>query len=299
MENKEIICLKCKSENIKKAGLRRTLNRGLIQRYQCKNCGKRFVLDEGFFRMRNNPQKITLCLDLFYRGISTRKIQEHLQAFYPHNSSNVSIYSWVVKYARIISKFTDNLKLQIGEEVQIDEMEYKTKGKQSFFIDCMDTKTRFIVASNYLKSRGQKGIKQILNSVKQKTENQVKVCTTDGYCGYENIVSKTWGYNLKMNKYNVIHNRVNARKGEGFNYPIERTHNNIRARTKTFRGFHGRINSTNAIMKGLEIYLNFIRKHLAIGCCPYELAIPNLKLGINKWLDLIKLSKSNYYLDTT
>ena len=56
--------------------------------------------------------------------------------------------------------------------------------------------------------------------------------------------------------------------------------------------FHGNIKSANAIMKGLEIYLNFIRKHLAIGCCPYELAIPELKLGINKWLDLIKLATS-------
>jgi transposase-like protein len=132
-----------------------------------------------------------------------------------------------------------------------------------------------------------------LNSVKNKTENQVKICTTDGYCGYENVVSKTFSYNLKLNRYNVVHNRVNARKGEGFNYPIKRTHNNIRTRTKTFRGFHGNINSANAIMKGLEIYLNFIRKHLAIDCCPYELAIPELKLGTNKWLDLIKLSNIN------
>jgi len=293
----KIICSECKKENIIKWTKRKTQNRGFIQRYKCKDCGKTFTLDDGFFRMRNTPQKITLCLDLFYRGVSARKVQEHLQAFYPHNSSWVSIYSWVVKYAKKIGKFTDKLKLNVGSEMQVDEVEYqrrkssKSKGiEQNWFIDSMDTETRFIVASNYLKSRGQKGIKQILNSVKQKTENQVKICTTDGYCGYQNIVSKAWGYNLKMNKYNVVHNRVNARKGEGFNYPIERTHNNIRARTKTFRGFHGRINSANAIMKGLEIYLNFIREHLAIGCCPYELAIPNLKLGINKWLDLIKLA---------
>ncbi len=43
-------------------------------------------------------------------------------------------------------------------------------------------------------------------------------------------------------------------------------------------------------MKGMEIYYNFITKHQAINCCPYELAT-DLKLGVNKWLDLIKLSK--------
>jgi len=67
-------------------------------------------------------------------------------------------------------------------------------------------------------------------------------------------------------------------------------HNSIRARTKTFRGFHGSVESANAIMKGFEIYYNFITKHQAIGYCPYKLAIPSLKLGINKWLELIYLS---------
>ena len=51
------------------------------------------------------------------------------------------------------------------------------------------------------------------------------------------------------------------------------------------RGFHGCIESAYAIMKGLEIYYNLIRKHQGIGCCPYELAIPQLELGKNKWLD--------------
>ena len=81
----------------------------------------------------------------------------------------------------------------------------------------------------------------------------------------------------------------------GFNYPIERLHNTIRERTKTMRGFHGCIESAYAIMKGLEINYNFNRKHLALkGKRPYELAIPNLKLGNNKWLSLIRLSSKNW-----
>ena len=81
-----------------------------------------------------------------------------------------------------------------------------------------------------------------------------------------------------------------ASKGEGFDIWIERLHNTIRQRTKTFRGFHGSLDSAKAIMKGLEIYYNFITKHQAIEKCPYELALPKLELRINKWLDLIKLS---------
>ena len=75
------ICPNCKSENVIKWTKRKTQNRGLIQRYKCKNCGKYFTKDDGFFRMRNNPQKITCALDLFYRGVSTRKVQKHFLIF--------------------------------------------------------------------------------------------------------------------------------------------------------------------------------------------------------------------------
>ena len=123
MNNKvynKINCENCKSNNTKKDGLRQTENRGKIQRYACKECGYRFTLDDGFFRMRNNPIKITQSIDLFYRGVSTRKVQEHLGVFYPHNASNVSVYNWVVKYAKMISKYTNKLKANVCEEVQVD-----------------------------------------------------------------------------------------------------------------------------------------------------------------------------------
>ncbi|MBL7147936.1 MAG: IS1/IS6 family transposase [Nanoarchaeota archaeon] len=297
---KNICCPKCKSNNLKKDGKRKTDYRGLIQRYKCKDCLYRFVEDNGFYRMRNSPQKITLCLDLFFRGISTRKIQEHLQVFYPKNASWVSIYFWIIKYPMIISKFTDSLNLKVGQEVQIDEIEYHRRKShkrklgvdKNWFIDSIDTTTKFMVTSEYEKSREKENLKRILKSIKNKTENQVKIITTDGLTAYTNVVKKTFGYNNKKGKYNIKHNVVNASQGEGFNHPIERLHNSIRHRTKTFRGFHGSIESAKAIMKGIEIYYNFITKHQTINCCPYELSIPNLQLGINKWLDLIRLSSS-------
>jgi len=112
-------CIYCNSNKTKKRGFRQTENRGKIQRYFCNECKKAFVIDDGFFRMRNHPNKITCALDLFYRGVSTRKVQEHFKAFLPHNSSNVSVYNWVVKYSNMISGFTDKLKINGGSEVNL------------------------------------------------------------------------------------------------------------------------------------------------------------------------------------
>lgn len=294
MKNK-IICPECKKENIKKDGKRKTENRGLIQRYKCKECFHRFILDDGFKRMRNEPQKITCAIDLFYRGVSTRKIQEHFKAFYPHNSSHKSIYKWVVKYSKVISRFTDSLKLNTGQELQVDEVEYKRrknhkkKGiEHNWFIDSIDTTTRFMLGE-YVKSRSIKKVKSFLSEIKNKTNN-IKTITTDGFLLYRSITLKTFGYNQKAQKYNINHNIVNASEGEGFNHPIERLHNSIRARTKTFRGFHGSLESAKAIMKGLSIYYNFITKHQAINKCPYELATDLELKENNRWWELIKIA---------
>jgi len=255
----KICCPKCKSKNFKKNGKRKTENRGLIQRYQCKECSYRFTYDDGFFRMRNHPNKITCAIDLFYKGVSTRKIQSHFKAFYPHNSSNKTIYLWVIKYSSMISKFTDKLKLQVGKEIQVDEMEHhrrfshKTKKKvvKDWFIDSIDCETRFMVASKYAKKREQIELKEVLGRVRTKTKGYVTTITTDGYMAYERVIKRTFGY-----------------------------------------GFHGCIESAQAIMKGYEIFYNFVRVHQSINCCPYELAIPYLKLeNDNKWLELFGLSK--------
>ncbi len=295
---KKLCCPNCESKKVIKWTKRKTENRGLIQRYKCKDCDKTFTINDGFFRMRNHPKKITCALDLFYRGVSTRKVQEHFKAFYPHNSDHTSILRWLRKYSIMISKFTDNLYLNIGKEIQIDEMEYhrrkfyNKKGvDKNWFIDCIDNRTRFMISSEYVKAREQKELKFVLSKAKQKTGEQVKIVTSDGLLAYPKAIRKVWGFSNKTHRVNVEHNQVNASKGEGFNIMIERLHNSIRERTKTFRGFHGSVESANAIMKGYEIFYNFIRKHQSIKRCPYELAIPELKLNSeNKWMELIKMA---------
>lgn len=300
--NKKIVCPTCKSENTIKWTKRKTENRGLIQRYKCKDCQATFTLDDGFFRMRNSPLKITQSVDLFYRGASTRGVQGHLAMFFPHNASNVSVYNWVVKYSKMISKFTNKLKLRVGEEAQTDEIEYhrrksskaKLGTEKNFFIDSVDPQTKFMLSAEYMKTRSSRDIKAVMIRIKERTGEQIKIMTTDGWNGYVKSIKNVFGYSLKEKKFNVFHNRVVSIKDEGnFNHPIERLHNNARARTKVMRGFHGSISSANAIMKGFEIYYNFINKHQGIGVCPYELAT-DLKLeNPNKWIELINLANKS------
>lgn len=289
---KQIICPECNNKDTIKRGFFQTKTHGKQQRYFCKSCNKKFIKRTPFYRMRNSPQKITLCLDLFFKGVSTRQIQQHLKQFYPHNASWVSIYSWIIKYSNLIYKFTNKLKIKASPEIQVDEQEHHILGEKNWFIDSIDTKTRFMVSSEFVKERGQKEIKRVLRKAKNKTGKQISICTTDGYTAYERVVKSVFGYNFRDRKTKVFHNKVTQLKGEGFNHKIERLHNTIKLRTKTLRGFHGSLKSAKAIMRGFEVYYNFIRKNLAIKCCPYELATDIKLKEDNKWLELIKLSSN-------
>jgi transposase-like protein len=289
---KKVSCPRCKSENIIKRGYFQTQAHGKQQRYYCKSCNKKFIEQTPFYRMRNNPQKITLCLDLFYKGVSTRQIQQHLHDFYPHNASWVSVYKWIIRYSKLISNFTDNLKIKVGKELQVDEMQIGSQKSRynDWFVDSIDTTTRYMVASEFGKSRDEKSIKKVLGKAKIKSENKFDMITTDGFTIYDKSVKNVFGY-YHFQRGDKIHKVVTQLKNEGFNIKIERMHNSIRHRIKTFRGFHGSVSSANAIMKGYEIYYNFIRKHLALGKTPSELET-DIKLEGNKWLELINLSFS-------
>lgn len=282
----KISCSYCNSKRVVKRGFRQTDNRGKIQRYSCKKCNKRFVVDDGFFRMRNNPHKITSCLDMYFRGISLRKIQEHLKAFYPHNATHMSVLRWIRKYSIMIGNYTDTLDIKNSESITFDEMSFKTSGEQSWFIDLMDMETRYIISSGYYMNRGYKELYEVLSKARKKSINETTQFYTDGFLGYPRVLKKTYSYKTFAKKFS----HIVTRGDNSFNWKIERLHNSIRSRTKIMRQFNA-LHSAKAIMKGYEIFYNFCRKHQGINKYPYQLAT-DLKLGNNKWLELIYLANS-------
>jgi transposase-like protein len=70
----KIKCVHCGKSNYVKKGFRQTQNRGKIQRFICRECGRQFTNDGGFYRMRNNEKKITSAIDLYFSNLSSRKL---------------------------------------------------------------------------------------------------------------------------------------------------------------------------------------------------------------------------------
>lgn len=76
------VCDRCKSENsIVKDGLRHNKS-GDVQTDRCKECNHKFIINTGFEKYRATPKVVTAALDLYFKGVSLRKICDHLRQFY-------------------------------------------------------------------------------------------------------------------------------------------------------------------------------------------------------------------------
>lgn len=278
-------CPRCQSEEVIKYGTRKTDNRGNIQRYLCKKCNDTFIENDGFYRMRNNADKITASLDLYFNGLSLRKLQRFLGVHYPHNASHMTILRWIRRYSEQIGNYTDNLKVNNSNCITFDEVEYKTKGVRSFFFGVMDLDSRFILSSDYITDRDLGTLITPLRKAKRRSLNTTYNFYTDGLVVYRKALKRVYKYKHHSNKFN---HRIIRSADKEFNWKIERFNNTLRERTKTMRHFNS-LQSAKLIMKGFEIHYNYCRFHTGINAYPYE-KVTDLKLGNNKWLDLIRMS---------
>jgi transposase-like protein len=279
------VCQYCNSANIVKCGYRYNENKK-VQRYQCNECKRRFILNKGFEKMRINPKIITLSLDLYFKGVSLRKIVDHIKQFHGIEVSHMAVYKWIHKYVKLIKQNVDKLTPNISEVWHTDEMAVNVKGGWKWLWNVIDHNTRFLLASHVSDRRGVKDARKLFVRAKQTAKKRPSFVVTDGFLPYRDAVKKEF-FTQKRETEHIglanIHGFVN-------NNIVERLHGTIRERNKVMRGL-GNNGSSGEIVEGFKIYYNFIRPHMGLNNrTPAEVADLPLQMGDNKWLSLIRMS---------
>src|SRR3989344_57269 len=116
----ELMC-KCGSLNVIKIGIRHNKS-GNIQRFKCKDCSHKWSDNLGFAYNKVNSKVITVALDLYFKGVSLRKVKEHLKLFYGISVSASSVLYWIRKFAEVVTPFVDQLIPQLSGVHHVDEM---------------------------------------------------------------------------------------------------------------------------------------------------------------------------------
>jgi len=120
-------CIFCKSsEHIVKAGFRYNKS-GKKQRYWCNNCEERFVPNDGFWKMKYNPQIIVEAISCRKRGMPYNEVSKHFREYDKGNICSASVYNWVKKYGNVLRKFNHKQIPKLSGKINIDEFVFKIK----------------------------------------------------------------------------------------------------------------------------------------------------------------------------
>jgi len=288
----EIKCPYCSSTNFVKDGMRKNKH-GDKQIYRCKECGKKFSVEEGFKYMKNDPKIITLALDLYFKGLSQNTITEHLKQFYDVKVSQPTIHRWMAKYIKLISDYVRTLTPDVSGMWAVDEMALKCKGEENWLWNLMDTESRFLISSMISegKTRDVKTARRPFREAKKITKKKPDVLISDGLPAYKKAVKKEFQANKNYGISRTLHIReIAITNEERNNNKIERLNGTVRHRNKTQRGLK-ELPQSRIFIEGFKNYYNFIRPHQALnGKTPAEIAGINLNLDGNKWMNIIKES---------
>ena len=275
------VCPKCKGNKTIKKGFRSTAQRGKQQRYLCKKCEFAFTVDNGFWKMKKNEDKICQAIDTYFEGLSLRKVKRNFFKYGDLMISHQSVLNWLRKYSYLIGKYVSTLQPQLSGHYMTDEVIIQCAGKKHNFGAILDKHTRYIVATRYSEKEYITSEDNIeLWSEAEKIHRPYKL-SSDNHKTYPEAFNKVFWSRYKDRK--VEHNIINTLKTGRHNYIMERVWNTLRERIKIMRGFKAPW-SAKLLIDGFFIWYNFIRPHMKFNETPSRragLMVGELKEIIN------------------
>jgi transposase-like protein len=278
----EIICQKCGSLNYKKFGIRHNKNAGDMQRYLCKDCKFRFVINPAFENCKASAKVITAALDLYFKGVSLRKIAQHLKQMYSFQINSSSVCRWIRKFTKLVQPYVDSfVPSEVGGVYQVDEMMLHVRKENnqitmnpetkenhthrsfdnhySWLWNLMDSTTRFWICSRLSQRRDIQAGVELLQEAKERAPLP-KAFIHDGLRTYDEAYQREY---FTLSTPRIQNVRSIGSSHEGLNSKVERLNGTMRDRETVMRGLDT-AKKSQELVDAMRIHYNFIRPHQAL-----------------------------------
>jgi len=270
-------CKYCGSENVVKNGSAKG-----EQIFKCKACGHRFIAGSDFPKMRTQSRIISASIDMYFEGLSVRKIQTQIDKLFGVHVSQMAVWKWIMKYSKLVSQYVETLSPHLLGIYHVDETAIKCKGVQKWFWEMIDETSKFIVSSHLSGSRTtEDAIAVFEKSIKVAKRKPISI-----YC--DGLPAYVDGYNkvfrtMKMEGRPELIRSVGIRNVHNQN-AVERLHGTLKDRLKPTRGLKGE-ETVRTLLEGWVVHYNYVRKHQTIKMTPAQASGLNVK---NDWYTLVK-----------
>jgi len=269
----DIACKFCGSRNVIRYGHYRN-----IQRFFCKDCKRKFADNDALPNMQTPIDQIGAAIGMYYEGQSLNKVCRLLTQIYHSYPSDSTVYRWIAKFTKQAVNEAKDYKLDVGDVWVADETVLKIDGKNVWFWDIIDAKTRFLLASRLSRSRATKEAALVMNAARRRASKSPKKILTDKMGAYINAIDLVFGGAAKHIQTKPFTVEVNTNL-------IERFHGTLKDRTKVMRGLKD-IKSARLITDGFLLHYNYLRPHEALkGKTPAEVA--GVKYPYRNWQEIV------------
>jgi len=268
-----ITCKFCGSRNVIRYGHYRG-----IQRFLCKDCGRKFADNDALPSMQTPIDQVGTAIGMYYEGQSLNSICRLMAQIYHSYPSDSTVYRWIAKFTKRAINETRDCKLNVGDVWVADETVLDIDGKNVWFWDIIDAKTRFLLASRLSRSRTIKEAALFMNEAKRRAGKSPKTIITDKLAAYLDGIDLVFGGAAKhiRSKPFTIENNTNL---------IERFHGTLKDRTKVMRGLKD-MKSARLMTAGWLLHYNYLRPHEALkGKTPAEAA--GVKYPYRNWQEIV------------
>jgi putative transposase len=268
-----IICKHCGSHNVIRYGTYKG-----NQRFLCKDCKRKFADNDALPEMQTPVEQIGTAVGMFYEGQSLNSITRLLTQIYGSYPSDSTVYRWVSSFTKRALKDLKQEKPNVGSIWVADETVLDIDGKNVWFWDIIDAKTRFLIATHISPTRTLKDAQMLMKKAYNRTGKIPRVIYTDKLRAYLDGIELTFGGDTKHEQGSPfdVENNTNL---------IERFHGTLKDRTKIMRGLKN-IETAKLFTDGWLLYYNYLRPHLSLnGSTPAKVA--GVSYPYRNWQDIV------------
>lgn len=268
------ICKYCQSPDTIKFGKIKE-----VQYYFCKVCQRKFADNKAIPMMQTPTDQIASALNMYYEGLSLSEIRRNLIQQHKNYISRISAYNWVKRFTELAVKEADKYQPKVGGVWVADETVIEIDGKNIWFWDLIDTKTRFLLASHMSYNRTSEDARILMEKAFKKAGRYPRIIYTDKLRAYLEGIEQTFGGE-------TLHRQGSPFDIESHHNYIERFHSTLKERTKVMRGLKT-IKTARFFLDGWLVHYNFFRPHMSLkDKTPAEVA--GITYPLHNWKDIVE-----------
>lgn len=233
--------------------------------------------------MKTESRVIATAIDLYFEGLSVRKVANQLQKIFGVHSSQSTVWNWIMKYSKMVSEFVETLEPHVLGIYKVDDTAIKCKGVQKWFWEIIDEETKFLVASHLSSARTAKDAITLFQKAMIVAKKKPISIYVDGLQAYVKGFNKVFWIRYKKDKVELV--RKVGLRAVNSNNSVERLHGTLKDRVKPMRGLKD-METVSVLLEGWVVHYNYVRGHQTLkGKTPAEVCGIE---GKNNWHTLVK-----------